>query len=105
VRVFYLFSLQPLDKKWEVLRNFFPNEDSIDHMTAKESHLDFVSSMRVNSSVLVDRFENIGRSWAVGKFQVIEGFFIKVKFVALLKIFDGHVLKDYSYLTKRILEH
>ena len=61
VRVFYLFCLQPLDKKWEVLRNFFPNKDSIDHMAAKESHLDFVSSMRVNSSVLVDRFENIGR--------------------------------------------
>lgn len=57
--VFYLFGLEPLYEKWEMIRNLFPVENSIDHMTTKQSHLDFVSSMRVYFRILVDGFKDV----------------------------------------------
>ena len=36
------FSFEPVSKKWEVFRDFIPNEDSIDHMAAKQAHFYFI---------------------------------------------------------------
>jgi len=41
--VFYLLGLEPLDEKRKVIRNFFPVENSIDHVAAEQSHLYFIS--------------------------------------------------------------
>lgn len=60
VWVVYLFCLQPFYEKWEMIRNFFPVENSIYHMAAEQSHLDFVSCMGVDFTIFMDRFENVG---------------------------------------------
>jgi len=105
MRIFYLFGLQPLYKKGEVVGNFFSNEDSVNHMAAKESHFDFVPCMRVDFAVLMNRFEDIGGSGAIGKLQVIKSLFIYIKFVSFFKVLNGHILKNYSNLTICILKH
>jgi hypothetical protein len=57
--IFDLFCLEPLDEKRKVIRNLFPVENSINHMTTKQSHLDFISSVRVYFCIFVYRFKNI----------------------------------------------
>jgi len=59
VWVIYLFCFQPFNEKWEMIRNFFPVENSIDHMTTEQPHLNFVSCVRVNFTIFMDRFEDV----------------------------------------------
>ena len=60
MRVLDLFCFKPFYKKREVIRDLFPVEYSVDHVTAKEAHFDFVSCMRVYFGVLVYGFEDVG---------------------------------------------
>ena len=54
MRVVDLASLQPFNVERKVVRNFLAVEDSVDHVTAKQPHLNLVSSVRVNLAVLVN---------------------------------------------------
>jgi len=105
MRVFYLFGLQPLYEKREVVRNFFPVENSIDHVAAKESHLNLVPSMGVYLVILMNWLKDVRGSGAVGKLQVVEGSLVDVKFIAFFEIFDGHILEYDSCFTVGVLEH
>jgi hypothetical protein len=60
MRILYLFCLQPLNEKRKMIRNLLSVEYPVYHMTTKQSHFNFVTSMRVYLSVLVNRLENIG---------------------------------------------
>lgn len=51
--------LQPFHEEWKVLIYLLSVENPVDHMAAKESHLDFVSDVAVDVFVLVDMLENV----------------------------------------------
>lgn len=51
--------LQPFHEEREVLIYLLSVENPVDHMTAKESHLDFVPDVAVDVFVLVDVLKNV----------------------------------------------
>lgn len=51
--------LQPFHEEREILIYLLSVENPVDHMAAKESHLDFVSDVTVDVFVLVDMLENV----------------------------------------------
>lgn len=54
VRVVNLTGLQPLDIKREVIGNFLPVEDPVDHVATKKPHLYLIPRVRVDLVVLVN---------------------------------------------------
>jgi hypothetical protein len=74
-------------------------------MAAEQPHLYLITGMRVYFVVLVDGFEDVRGGRPVGKLEVIESFFIDVKFVTFLKIFNRHVLQNYSNFAISVLKH
>ena len=105
MRIVDLFCLQPFDKEWEMIVNFLSVEDSVDHMTAKKSHLNLVSCVRINFRVLMNGFKDVGCCRPVRKFQIIESFLVDCQLVPTLEIFYWHIFEDYIHLTVSILKH
>lgn len=60
-----LLGLEPLDEEGEMIWYFFSIEDAVDHVAAEQSHLDLVTSVRVDLGVLVDRFKDVGCSRSI----------------------------------------
>jgi len=54
MRIFYFFCFDPFNEKGKMISDLFPIKNSVYHVTTKETHFDFVSSMRINTSVLVN---------------------------------------------------
>lgn len=88
MRVFYLLGIEPNDEVGKVISDFFPIEDTIDHMAAEHPHLYFVFGMRVDIFVKIDRSEDVCCNWTVGKFEFIEGLLVDGQFVADLEVFN-----------------
>ena len=59
MRILYLLGLQPLNKKWKMVSDLLPVEYPVDHMTAKQPHLDLVASVRIYLGVLMNRLKYI----------------------------------------------
>ena len=72
MRVVDFASLQPFNVERKVVWNFFAVEYSVDHMAAKQPHLDLVSSVRVNLTILMDRLKYVAGSRTITEFEVIE---------------------------------
>jgi hypothetical protein len=105
VGVVDLLGLEPLDEEGEVIGDFLPVEDAVDHVAAEQPHLDLVARVRVDLRVLVDRFEDVGRGRSVGEFQLVEAFLVDGQFVPPVEVFDGHVFEDDGDLAVGVLEH
>ncbi len=54
MRVIVFFVFQPNHKEWEVIFDLFPVENSVDHMTTKQPHFDFISGMAIKFFVLMN---------------------------------------------------
>jgi len=105
VRVVNLTGLQPLDIKREVIGNFLPVEDPVDHVATKKPHLYLIPRVRVDLVVLVNRLEYVAGRRPVAEFEVIESPLVYSLSVPLLKIFDWHVFQHNRQLAVGILEH
>jgi hypothetical protein len=68
VRVFYLLPLDPFNEERKMIRNLLTIENTVYHVTTKQTHFYLVTSVRINSSVLMDRFENVGSRRSIRKF-------------------------------------
>lgn len=105
MRVLYLLSLQPLDEKREVVRNLLSVEDSVYHVTTKQTHLYLVTSVRVDLTVLVNRLKNVRRCRTIRKLQLVESALIHCQLITLLEVLYRHILQHDRYLAVSILEH
>lgn len=52
--------LQPIHEVGKILRNLVPDEYTVYHVTAKQSHLYLVSKVRLYALVFVNCFEDVG---------------------------------------------
>ena len=73
--IFYPFHPQPINEMWEVVGNFFSDENTVDHMTAEQPHFDLVPQMQIYLLVFVDAFEDIRSGGSIGEFELVEAFF------------------------------
>jgi hypothetical protein len=62
VRVLYLLGFEPFHKEWEMVGDFLPIEDAVNHMATEQPHLDLVSCVGVDLRVLVNRLKNVRSS-------------------------------------------
>jgi hypothetical protein len=74
IRIRNLPAVQPLQKEREVLRHLLTTEDSVHHVAAEQSQLDFVASVCVDLLVFVDALENMRCCRTVSELQLLKGF-------------------------------
>jgi len=55
-----VFVFYPFYKERKMVRNFLSVENSVDHVAAKKSHFDLVSSVWVDFVILVDGLKDVG---------------------------------------------
>lgn len=67
IRVADLSGIEPFQKEGEVVADFFPVENSVDHMAAKQPKFDFIPCMWMYFLVFMDRFEDMGSSRPVSE--------------------------------------
>lgn len=60
MRVFYFFGFDPLNEEGKVVGNLLTIKNTVDHVTAEQTHFYFVTSVRIDSIVLMNRLEDIG---------------------------------------------
>lgn len=76
-----------------MVRNFLSVENSVDHVAAKKSHFDLVSSVWVDFVILVDGLKDVGGCWSVWKFQVVESSLVDYLLVSFIEVFNRHVVE------------
>lgn len=95
---------EPLVEVGEVVTHFLPVEDAVYHVAAEQSQLDLVPRVRVDLLVLVDALEDVRGRRPVRKFQIVEGFLVDLRLVALLEVFNRHFSKNMADFVVDILE-
>jgi len=74
-------------------------------MTTKQSHLNFVASVRVDLVVLVNRLENVRSRRSVRKLKLVECFLIHSQFVSPVEVFYRNIVQNHIDFVVSVLIH
>jgi hypothetical protein len=66
---------QPFVVALEVISNFLSVEDTVDHVAAEQTKLDFVSCVGVDLLIFMDGLEDVGCCGSICKFKLIKCLF------------------------------
>lgn len=94
VRICILLLCQPIHEGREVIFDLFSIENSVYHMTTKQSHFYFVSCMCIYLLIFMNYFENIRSRRSVRKFKFIKRFLINSKFKSFVKILYWNLIDN-----------
>lgn len=99
-----VFLLQPLTEVREVVLNFSPDENPIDHVATKQTHFYLISQVGIHISVLGDHLKDVGCCGSIREFNLIKLCLLDGRLVAFLEIGDGHVSNNFLNLSKCVFK-
>jgi hypothetical protein len=85
--------------------DFFPVEDSVDHVTTKQSHLNLVPGVGINFFVFMNDLENVRGCRSVSEFKIVKSFFCNGQFVSLVEILNRNFVDDSSDFIVSVFKH
>ncbi len=85
-----------------MLVKFLSIENSVDHVTAKQSNFNLISQMRFDFLIFVDTLENVRCCGTIRKFKLIELLFNYGWCKPFFEVFNWHVCENSLQLIIRI---
>lgn len=105
MRVLVFFLWEPVHKRREMILDLFSVENSVYHMTAKQSHLNLVPGVGINFFVFMNYLENVRSCWSVSEFEIVKSFFCNGQFVSLVEIFNWNLVDNPSDFIVSVFKH